>query len=424
MRLSPQFCALGVILVGLLNSASAQGLMALSPTDYYRPASSSTYPPAPVSAGPYAPGSCPTPVYPPTTVSPGVAPGAPTTTPPGAAPGAAAPGAAAPGAAAPGAAAPGAAPEATAPTTSAFTGAEAVGGGAPAAGASAAGSAAPTMIGDLQGGGTMRITVRLPNGSTTTARVPLATRGAFKISENESPRPMDRVFINYNYFNNLSTFGGPSFDLHRETFGFEKTFLDGNASFGVRLPVLLKSGTSDGVGVDGFGDTSFIGKYAFINNLQTGNVLSGGLVVTAPTGRDVLVSPGSNLHSTLLQPYMGFIYNQNRLYALGFSSIVAPTDGRDVTFMSNDLGLGYRAYQACDNQAITALTPTIEAHLTTPLNHRSADSVIFVPDQLTLTGGVHIGLWNRTYLTLGMAVPVTGPRPYDFEVLGQLNVRF
>ena len=36
-------------------------------------------------------------------------------------------------------------------------------------------------------------------------QVPLipARVGAFKIAENESPRPHDRVYVNYNYFNDI-----------------------------------------------------------------------------------------------------------------------------------------------------------------------------------------------------------------------------
>ena len=50
--------------------------------------------------------------------------------------------------------------------------------------------------------------------------------------------------------------------------GFEKTFLDGNASFGVRAP--FQQGTDGSVGIDGFGDISLVGKYAVYNDKQTG----------------------------------------------------------------------------------------------------------------------------------------------------------
>ena len=40
-------------------------------------------------------------------------------------------------------------------------------------------------------------------------------------------------------------------------------------------------------------------------------------------------------------------------------------------------------------------------------------------------GGVHFGLGRgRTLLTLGVATPVTGPRPMEVEGFVQLNFRF
>src|SRR5438876_4349367 len=38
---------------------------------------------------------------------------------------------------------------------------------------------------------------------------PIVTRGAFKIAEDESPRPVDRVFAAYNFFDNASLPTGP-----------------------------------------------------------------------------------------------------------------------------------------------------------------------------------------------------------------------
>src|SRR5262249_14126916 len=71
-----------------------------------------------------------------------------------------------------------------------------------------------------------------------TFRIPVVSGGAVKIADNESPRPVDRIFLTYNFYDNLNTFGGRDFDVHREVFGFEKTFLGGDASFGLRVPVL------------------------------------------------------------------------------------------------------------------------------------------------------------------------------------------
>jgi hypothetical protein len=312
------------------------------------------------------------------------------------------------------------------------------------AGSGGLASAAPGMIGDL---GTLGA-IALP-GATPTARAPLpkapappppaparnpsgalaalAAHGAFKISENESPRPQDRVFLTYNYFNSVNNFGAPSFDLHREVIGFERTFLGGDASFGVRLPFLEKDGPGSGVSVDGFGDLSLVFKYAAVNDPQTGNVLSCGLVVTLPTGRDIRLADGSNIQSVLLQPWLGGILNAGAFYVLGFSSAVIPTETRDASFVSNDLGVGYRLYQCCGDQLITQVIPTVEAHLVDPINHAGLNNpgaLLGFTDQVSITAGTHFGLWNRAFLTLAGVVPVSGPRPFAGEFVAQLNWRF
>jgi hypothetical protein len=66
----------------------------------------------------------------------------------------------------------------------------------------------------------------------------------------------------------------------------------------------------------------------------------------------------------------------------------------------------------------------VEAHLTTPLNHRNGEGVIFVPDALVITTGVNFGLMRNANLALGVATPVTGPRIFNIETFMQLNWRF
>jgi hypothetical protein len=280
-------------------------------------------------------------------------------------------------------------------------------------------SATPQMIGDLLGYG-RAFTMRNATGNPGTGTV-FASRGAFKISENESPRPTDRVFVTGNYFNGARGFDN-RLDVYRGLIGFEKTFLDGNASFGLRAPMQQSSG--GGTGIDGFGDLSLIGKYAFINDTQTGTVASGGLVLTVPTGRSVALADGRNLDAVLIQPWIGGILVMGDAYALGFSSIIASTASPDPTLYTLDLGVGYRIYQSHDNSSIlTSITPTFEGHLTTSLNNNQNSQIIF-SDQFILTGGVHLGLFNRAYFTIGGAVPVTGGRLNDFEVIAQFNYRF
>jgi hypothetical protein len=187
----------------------------------------------------------------------------------------------------------------------------------------------------------------------------------------------------------------------------------------------MQQDSGGGVGISGFGDLSLIGKYAFINDTQTGTVASGGLVVTVPTGRSLTLADGSKTDSVLIQPWVGGIVVMGDAYALGFSSVVASTGSPDPTLYTLDLGVGYRIYQSQDkNDVVTSLTPTLEGHLTTALGNNNSSSLIQFGDQFIVTGGVHIGLFDQAYFTIGGAVPLTGSKFNDFEVIAQFNYRF
>jgi hypothetical protein len=96
----------------------------------------------------------------------------------------------------------------------------------------------------------------------------------FRIAEDESPRPEDRVYFGFNYFDlvgeaiNRRLFA-PVSDLrvYRETFGAEKTFLGGDASVGLGLPLNTLTADSEIPGLNGsntdVGDLTVILKYAF-----------------------------------------------------------------------------------------------------------------------------------------------------------------
>jgi hypothetical protein len=320
---------------------------------------------------------------------------------------------------------------------------------------------APTMFGDVIGKVARierRVTTPVPGSSTllrtqTTLRyVPLLSDGAFKIAENESPQPQDRLFFNYNYFNNvfgsLPVLGGSSPAVHREIIGFEKTFFDNNFSFGLRLPFLQIRGDQD-FDDSQVGNLTFIGKYALINNADTGNVLSGGLVLTVPTGDDFVAPSGQRINATLLQPFIGAVHNvADRLYVHGFTSLAVATESSDVTVLFNDVGMGYWVWRRADDRLIRGLVPTAEFHVNTPLNHRGVantpPSVVLpasasppptdaagvtsfslqFPDIVNVTGGVHVLLRGGSTLGVAIAVPLTGPQPFDYEVLANLNWRF
>ena len=316
--------------------------------------------------------------------------------------------------------------------------------------------------------------VVITNTSTSTVLVPVTVStpvvsragSGFKIADNASPIPTDRVFFSYNYFDGL---GGPagsnggstssntvnipgrgvgvppdtivtsvrvapvtvpvsSIDLNREIFGFEKTFLDGNASIEVRLPIFQSSGSAAaGVGAggfvgDNFGDLTTIAKFAVINDPN--GVLSLGLATTFPTGPTV-PGPNGNFQAVLFQPFVGFYLPYGDFFVEGFSSVVLSTENHDPTLLFNDVSFGYRVYRNPAAPIVTGVTSVLEVHVTTPLENRDSESLgIVVPDILSFTAGVHVQLGTRSEVSIGCNVPVTGPRPYNAETLVQLNYRY
>jgi hypothetical protein len=307
--------------------------------------------------------------------------------------------------------------------------------------------------------------VDVPASVTTNLLLPILTNAAFKISQNESPQPQDRVFVNYNYINNI---GGADFqhrvplyavsapgavvpgvqpatnlqsfvvnnpgvtqqvvalnmaatNLNQEILGFEKT-LGGNASIEARFPLLQVQGDPSLSG-QGFGDISFGAKYAFINNGLTGNVWSLGFMATAPTGSSIIVTPVGDIHNWLYQPWTGFVVNLGDLYVHGFSSLLIPQSSQDATMWFNDLGIGWRLFGNNPNWYVNSLVPTVEVHSTTPLNNYQASNILYVPNMLSLTAGFHVG-FGRSELSLAAIWPVMGPVPYDVGGIAQLNIRW
>jgi hypothetical protein len=262
----------------------------------------------------------------------------------------------------------------------------------------------------------------------------------FKIAENESPRPQDRVYFSFNYFDNLNAstnrrLGTDLSDVraYRETFGVEKTVLDGNASVGLRLPLNTLSAegsTNLGGTTTAVGDLAVIFKYALVQDPRTGDVLSAGLAVVAPTGPEHFAGSAlpPALHRTTLQPFTGYLWNLGPFYLHGFTAVDVPTDERDVTMLYNDVGIGYFLYrQARPERLLTAVVPTVELHVDTPLNHRGVlhtTDPAGTPDVLNLTFGTNFELYRNTRFAVGVVTPVTGPRPFDFEVVAQLRMRF
>jgi hypothetical protein len=131
------------------------------------------------------------------------------------------------------------------------------------------------------------------------------------------------------------------------------------------------------------------------------------------------------VHDTILQPFIGYIWAADRLFVHGFTSVDVPTDGRDVTVLSNSVGVGYIFARAdAEDRLLRAVVPTFEVHVSDPLNHRGAFKIndpAGTPDVVDLTLATTFELGRRSNLSVGIVAPVTGPKPFDVEALVQLN---
>lgn len=247
--------------------------------------------------------------------------------------------------------------------------------------------------------------------------------GAFKIGENESPRPQDRVYINYNFYEGIKRDLAPGReDNHRETLGVEKTVF-GDTSLGLRLPFFE--------GIDGsafaVGDLSLVVKHALVNENETGNTLAGGLVLTVPSGEiphRVVVKTQQNIQEAFFQPFIGYRWNSDDVFIHAFHSILLPTDSKDYNVLFNDIGVGYWAYRGQAGQFLTGVIPTFEVHINTPLTHRSVADRQRYRDTVDLTAGAHFELNKNYLLGIAFAAPVTNTNGFNFEVITNFHYQF
>lgn len=278
----------------------------------------------------------------------------------------------------------------------------------------------------------------------------------FKIADNMSPLPQDRVFFSFNYYNNLnyavnSRINAPVdlIQVYRYQLGLEKTFLDGNASIGLRdgLNTLTANSPISGLGGTntGMGDLTVFSKFVLWQNWDrplnaasgyglsqrvNGGLISSGLAVTVPTGPGGFAGAplSRSFRNTQLQPYLGYYWTRGNVYVQGFEAINIPTDPHDVTMLFTDVGAGYFFYRSPDPQSfLTAAAATFEVHVNDPLNHHNPfvlTDLAGTPHVLDLTAGTNFFLSQRALVSLAMVTPITGPRPFDFEVVALLNVYF
>lgn len=302
--------------------------------------------------------------------------------------------------------------------------------------------------------------------SGTTSDPSLGNVGIQKMASGGSPIPRDRVFFNYNYFENVPL--ATTSSVNQFVPGFEKTFLSGLMSVEARFPVAatldteINTSGSTASSTGQFGDISVALKSIF----SQGNnwLLSGGLQLVLPTADDISyrVTDGSTSREFLrieneavhVMPFLGAsVIADGGLFLQGFFQIDVDANGMPVsansspfgtgtmtevgrlngaTMMYLDLSAGYWLVQEPVGSAspLTAVMPMWEFHLSRSLS--DSDSVSFAPlgtlgraddfELLNTTFGMVFEFHHNTTVSAGYVTTIPGGKDDEFEGEFRLHV--
>ena len=241
------------------------------------------------------------------------------------------------------------------------------------------------------------------------------------------------------------------------------------------MPFLDATQNISGQAIDGLGNINAGFKYLMWSNPDTGSAFAFGMTVSAPTGRDTVVtntlnvtftggtqpavvpnpppvgtiltfSETTRINPTYFQPYAAGLWVADRLFIHDYFGVIVPTDGRVATFINNNFTMGYNIYEnRCST--ITSITPVFGVQLLLPVNHvnnSAAPSTTVVPANITCIGpfpsdqlpgfdslgfpsqvflnaGAQFGIGERMLFSAGVIVPVAGPRGYEIGVAAGLS---
>jgi hypothetical protein len=250
----------------------------------------------------------------------------------------------------------------------------------------------------------------------------------FRVADNETPRPLDRVFFAVSSLREVDRHvrppGAPELRVTRQMFGLEKTFLGGDASLELRVPFFqLHDAPRDSL--SDFGNLTLLGKYWLIDHKASGLQTSVGLALTFATGPDQ-VDPvtGISLRTNVWQPFAATLWQHGDFYVQSFLSLAVPGDDRISTAVFCDFGVGY--YFIRNLPGIRSAAAVLEAHKTKAfLDHgAAADPLIAIPSMTTANFGLHLEFRMPLLLSFGVGCPVSGFDAFDTHWMIQCNYRF
>lgn len=323
-------------------------------------------------------------------------------------------------------------------------------------------SRAPDMFGDSFGSlSGVTFTTVTNEGSDTSTSAPGAIRlpktGGARVVKNEHNRalPTDRVFGLYHHFENALQLENTDTNVDVFTLGFEKTFLEGNASIELRMPFNNPVGLSAGFGGQSFqtqaaGD--LIVNFKALLFSDDSQALSLGLLVNTPTGNDLTVSQRVDSGTSTftlkndavhLIPFLAYQAAPNDdFFFNGFLQVDTPTNAnnvvagsgtnrreatvRDQTLLYVDASFGYWLFRDEEAEFLTGLAGVLELHYTAALNRADNVDFNFVHfgdgpgrfNVINLTTGVQANIGRSTLVRASFVAPLRGDpnRFFDSEV--------
>ncbi len=319
--------------------------------------------------------------------------------------------------------------------------------------ASAAESYAPNMIGDWLV--PTFVTVG-HSGTSDCVSSPSGGFGRFKMADDTSPLPQDRVLLDNSYFSGAYGANGAGadtrFGVDGFEAGFEKTFLSGAASIELRAPL----SNEDTLGTR-FGDLGIAVKGLLINRSDL--AICAGMSMNVPTGPNVVdtgLEAGAETvtienQSVHLLPFVGALWMpSSRFFAQGYIQLDMDASGNEVlagptagpltsvgrlydpTFLYVDVGAGYWLRRGDDSRLISGIACIGEIHVNESLASGGviSDGSIVVPPYnysfVDLTAGVHLDVGQHCNVTFGYVAPLSGGPARDFngEFRALCNYRF
>lgn len=282
--------------------------------------------------------------------------------------------------------------------------------------------------------------------------------GGQKIMEGNSPMPRDRVFMMYDFFENVPLADG-GVNVNRMTPGIEKTFFDRLMSVEIRLPMALTLDSNITAGQPLTGNPEFGNiTLAVKGMLYTDNVwsFSSGLGITCPTADDtnVYLPDGTQIVSiqnraTHVQPFLGALWTPNDLwFSQSFVQVDIDTRGNPVlgqtlggplapigrlqspTFLFASTGIGRWLIRGNQLGWLTGVAGLFELHYNRSLQGNDIVTAgnLAIGDfsrtieLLNLSLGTTFELRNRGYLTAAYITPLGGGSDQQFD--GQFRLMY